>query len=96
MDFLTSVGVSAITLQKVKEYNGEAVVTDLYLNRIKVMEIIKYLSSIGINVVDKLLIYNVDVFLLSVENIKNKIDEYGVYKFVTDINQDYSQISDII
>ena len=32
----------------VKEYNGEAVVTDLYLNRIKVMEIIKYLSSIGV------------------------------------------------
>lgn len=96
MDFLEIVGVPSLTLEKVKEYNGEALLTDLYLNRIEVMEIIKYFHNIGLNVVDNLLVFTVDVFFRDLEEIKIKIQEYGVGKFVTTVNNDYFQITEIL
>ena len=96
MSFLESVGITASTLEKVKEHNGEALLSDLYLNRFDAIEIIKYFNSIGINVIDELLIYAVDVFFKNIDSVILKIQQYGIPKFVETINNDYIEINNII
>lgn len=96
MNFLESVGVTSATLEKVREHNGEALVSDLYLNRIDIKNIIKYFQSIGIKVIDDLLIFVVDLFFKDINEIKAKVEQYGISEFVEEVNNDYFEINKII
>lgn len=93
LDYLKDVNISDTTIEKIKKENNEGSIYDLYCNKIVVIDIINYLREIGINCIDELLIYQVDIFYLSLDELKEMINKRDISEFVRKVNEDFLNIS---
>lgn len=96
IDFLCECGLSKDLLKQIEEANSSANLYNLNCNEYDVVQIINYLTEIGVRNVDDLLIYRIDLFFTSFDLFKEKISKYDKDKIVDLINKDYSVIDKII
>ena len=71
IDFLKMVNISDSTLIEMMKNNNEAILFNLSCNEDDALKIINYMQSIGINDIDDLLIYRIDIFTILFEQFTN-------------------------
>lgn len=95
IDFLKMVNISDSTLIDMMKNNNEAILFNLSCNEDDALKIINYMQSIGINDIDDLLIYRIDIFTILFEQFIKKISKFNIPLLVEYVNSDYTNI-DII
>lgn len=96
MEFLKELNISNETLEKVRSLNGSSIDIDFNCNSKEIIKIINYLKNIGIENIDGLLVEETDIFLNKFNDIKDKIENYGLSKAVNEINNDLVAVEDIM
>ncbi len=94
IEFLKDV-VDDITILKILNNNTEASIFDLSCNKNNCLEIIKYMKEIGIEVIDDLLVYRLDWFLINKEEVVKRFSKYNIPVVVKLINDDYVVIDSL-
>lgn len=90
LEFLKECGISQTVLNKIEEENSSSNLYNLNCNQEEVIKIVQYFTSLGINCIDQLLIYKIDLFFMSFDEINDcfsKQEDLG--NFVELINEDY-------
>ena len=95
IDFLKNVGISDDTLIEMLKNNNETAIFDLSCNEEDAINIINYIKNIGINNMDELLVYRMDIFFLTFEQFVKRLSKFNIPVLVNLINEDYTNI-DII
>lgn len=95
IDFLKKVNISDAVLIDMIKNNNEAILFDLSCNEDDAIEIINYMRNIGITNIDELLIYRVDIFVLTFEQFIKRLSKFNIPVLINLINDDYTKI-DII
>ncbi len=95
IDFLKNVGISDDTLIEMLKNNNETAIFDLSCNEEDAINIINYIKNIGINNIDELLVYRMDIFFLTFEQLVKRLSKFNIPVLVNLINEDYTNI-DII
>ena len=89
MDFLKNNDINII-----KNNNYEDVIKVIIYNKENVCEVIDYLLSIGISVptLAQMLSDRLDLFMMSVDNLKISFDKFNIKNLVTIINDDIANL----
>jgi len=95
IDFLKKANISDIFNSKMKEEYSDSTLFDLSCNEEDCLKIINYLKEIGILNINDLLIYRIDVFKLSLEELVKKFSKFNIPLFVNLINDDFVAIDNI-
>ena len=95
IDFLKNVGISDDTLIEMLKNNNETAIFDLSCYEEDAINIINYIKNIGINNIDELLVYRMDIFFLTFEQFVKRLSKFNIPVLVNLINEDYTNI-DII
>lgn len=97
IDFLKKSGISADTIKRLNETMDRAVLENLCDNEdecIKIIEAMKYIG-ISIGTIEELLLYQIDVFMMSSTKFLNRLKKYNTSSFVQAINNDWLVIKEI-
>jgi len=95
IDFLKEIEIEEEIINEIKKYNNDASIFDLSCNEEDCLKIINYLKEIGILNINDLLIYRIDVFKLSLEELVKKFSKFNIPLFVNLINDDFVTIDNI-
>ena len=95
MDFLLEYGITKDTIKKIKENNEESTCFYCMIHEENVKEVIEYLLSIQIEVIDNLLTDRLELFFLPKEEIKNRFETYNTKVLVQLINEDINVINNV-
>lgn len=95
MDFLLEYGITKDTIKKIKENNEESTCFYCMIHEENVKEVIDYLLSIQIEVIDNLLTDRLELFFLPKEEIKKRFETYNTKVLVQLINEDISVINNV-
>ena len=95
MDFLLEYGITKDTIKKIKENNEESTCFYCMIHEENVKEVIDYLLSIQIEVIDNLLTDRLELFFLPKEEIKNRFKTYNTKILVQLINEDINVINNV-
>ena len=95
MNFLLDYGVDKNTIQKIKENNEPSTVFYSLTLKENVKEVINYLKSIKVEVIDTLLVNRLELFLLPVERIKERFESYNIEVLVQLINEDINVLNNV-
>ena len=90
IDFLKNVGISDDTLIEMLKNNNETAIFDLSCNEEDAINIINYIKNIGINNIDELLVYRMDIFFLTFEQFVKRLSKFNIPVLVNLINEDYT------
>ena len=93
MDFLKELDFTEETILKIKENNIPSVVRQFICDRENASKVIKYLRSVGILVVDDLLIRRLEIFSIDYNRIEKAFEDYNTPVLVALINEDISAIN---
>lgn len=88
MDFLLDCGISEETLRKIVLNNSDEIVIDAEWNIERIYSSIKYLESIGITTIDKLLINRFDIMLRGKDSLEETFSKIEDKKVIELINKD--------
>lgn len=100
-DYLNSTNSNTIDLKiLLRLYSNYSKIAKIGYNKLKryeddALKIINYMQSIGINDIDDLLIYRIDIFTILFEQFIKKISRFNIPLLVEYVNSDYTNI-DII
>lgn len=89
IDFLKEYNISLKVIDMIKKENSGANLYNLSCNQEEIKEIINYLRGLGIICVDELLIYRIDLFFNSLDDIKKRFSKYNINDLVNSLNNDY-------
>ncbi len=92
MDFLKEMGYKSL-LSNIKQSNDEALIYSFICNSNNAKEVINYFQSIGIMVIDQLLVKRLEIFTINIEKIKSAFDNYDLDILVQLINEDINTLS---
>ena len=95
MNFLLDYGVDKNTIQKIKENNEPSTVFYFITLKENVKEVINYLKSLKVEVIDTLLVNRLELFLLPVERIKERFESYNIEVLVQLINEDINVLNNV-
>ena len=95
MNYLLDYGVDKNTIQKIKENNEPSTVFYFLTLKENVKEVINYLKSIKVEVIDTLLVNRLELFLLPVERIKERFESYNIEVLVQLINEDINVLNNV-
>lgn len=95
MNFLLDYGVDKNTIQKIKENNEPSTVFYFLTLKENVKEVINYLKSLKVEVIDTLLVNRLELFLLPVERIKERFESYNIEVLVQLINEDINVLNNV-
>ena len=95
LEFLKKSGIKDSVIYEIEKVNSSANLYNLNCNQDEVIKIIQSLRDIGINCVEKLLIYKIDLFFTSFDDFKCRYIKQDVDKFVKLINEDYMLIEEL-
>lgn len=96
MEFLKELDISNDTIEKVRVLNGSSIDIDFNCNSKEIIKIINYFKNIGIENIDGLLVEETDIFLNKFDDMKDKMENYGLSKAVNEINNDLVAVEDIM
>jgi len=94
MDFLKKYGITDDDINIIKNNNYESVINTIIFNQVNVCSVIDYFVSIGIenSTLAQMLSDRLDLFLKSVDDIKDSLEKYNVSSIVTIINDDIANL----
>lgn len=95
MDFLLEYGITKDTIKKIKDNNEESTCFYCMLHEENVKEVIEYLLSIQVEVIDNLLTDRLELFFLPKEEIKKRFETYNTKVLVQLINEDINVINSV-
>ena len=95
MDFLLEYGITKDTIKKIKENNEESTCFYFMLKENNIKEVIEYLLSINIEVIETLLIDRLELFFIPKEEIKKRFDTYNIEVLVQLINEDINVLNNV-
>ena len=95
IDFLNYVGIDKKTIMEMKQRYTESDLYDLASNQDNCLKIIEYFKNINIKNINILLINELDLFLLTFEEMIKKLAHFNIPIFVDAINNDYLAIEEI-
>lgn len=93
LDFLKELGVLDDTIYRIEMANDRALVFNFICHKDVVCENIEYFKSIGIEVIELLLIYRLEFFLITPEKMRKLFESYDVKTLVQLINEDINAIN---
>ena len=94
MEFLKQLGYTDLDIKDIKDYNYDYIEECIEINQEKVIDIIEYLLSIGIekNTIKELFMYQVGIFFKTKDEIKSSFDEYEIDSIVKSLNYDVNNV----
>lgn len=95
MNFLLDCGITKDTIKKLKENYEESTCFYCLTKQENVKEVIEYLLSIKIEVIDKLLIGRLELFFIPKEKIKKRFENYNLEVLVQLINEDINVLNNV-
>ena len=93
MDFLIDNGISRDVIVEIEDYNDDSLVYNFICNETNVVKVLEYFKSIGIEAINRLLIYKLEVFLIDYKRIIKSFNDYDVSVLVQLINDDINAIN---
>lgn len=93
MDFLIDNGISKDVIVKIEDYNDDSLVYNFICNEANAVKVLEYFKSIGIEAINRLLIYKLEVFLIDYKSIVKAFNNYDVSVLVQLINDDINAIN---
>ena len=88
VDFLKKANISDEVISKMKEEYSDSTLFDLSCNEDDCLKIINYLKELGINNIDDLLLYEIEVFKLKFNDLVKKLSKFNIPLFVNIINEE--------
>lgn len=95
LDFLKECGIKNEIIVSLESKLFDNMQFNLNCNELEIKKIINYFNEIGITCTDDLLLNNIDLFLFTFSQIKEKFDKYDIPKLVELINNDYEVINQL-
>ena len=94
MDYLKKYGLSDDDINIIKNNNYENIINIVIYNKNNVCEVIDYLLSIGIELptLSQILSDRLDLFMKSVDEIRDSFDKFNINNLVTIINDDIANL----
>ncbi len=97
MKFLNELNLDEIIINDIIEHNGDAITTDLDSNYHNVKTNYELLKYLGIKCFEQLLIYEIDIFLIDTDVLKNSLEKINNIKdFIDNVNEDFFYIENLI
>lgn len=96
IDFLEECNISRDTINEINAINYPANIYNFSCHKKEVIDIINYFNSIGLTCIDELLLYKLNIFLLTKEEIANKLNRYLLEEIVKLLNSNYEMIDTIL
>ncbi|MDD5888760.1 MAG: hypothetical protein PUC82_04655 [bacterium] len=93
MDFLKDFGITDEIIYRIEMANDRALVFSFICAKDKVCKNIEYFRSIGIEVIELLLIYRLELFLNDLDKIKSSFANYDIKTLVQLINEDINAVN---
>ena len=93
MDFLIDNGISKDVIVEIVDYNDDSLVYNFICNEANAVKVLEYFKSIGIEAINRLLIYKLEVFLIDYKSIVKAFNNYDVSVLVQLINDDINAIN---
>lgn len=93
MDFLIDNGISRDVVVEIEDYNDDSLVYNFICNETNALKVLEYFKSIGIEAINRLLIYKLEVFLIDYKRIIKSFNDYDVSVLVQLINDDINAIN---
>ena len=93
MNYLREYDITDEVIEKIKKNNDKSIVQKLIYDEINVGNVINYLKSINIEVIDDLLISRPEFFSVDCEKIKKEFNKYNKEVLVNLINEDLNAIN---
>ena len=95
MQFLIENGFKKSTIEKLQEKYDESILDVVSLEEENVKEVINYLKQIGIQNIEDLMIYQIELFTKDIDKIKKHFDKPNQYQMVEKINEDVMNIDKV-
>jgi hypothetical protein len=94
MDFLKNYNLSDDDINIIKNNNYDSIINTVIFNKKYVIEVIDYLISIGIETptLAQMLSDRLDIFMKSVDDVKDAFERYNLSNMVTIINDDIANL----
>lgn len=95
MSFLLEYNISDDTIKKIIENHEESMIFSVLCFKENVLEVIRYLESIYVEVLDELLINRLELFLLPKRKIQERFEKYNIQVLVELINEDINVLNNV-
>lgn len=95
LDFLKEYNISDLTIKKIEKENSRANIYNLSCNKDEVIKILNYFRKLALNCIDELLIYRIELFFNSYEDILNCFSNYDIKDLAIKLNENYMFIDEI-
>ena len=95
MKFLLKYGISKETIEELKATLEDSTIFYFLCSKENVKQVIEYLKSIHVEVIDKLLINRLELFFLPVDKIKECFEAYNIEVLVQLMNEDINVLNNI-
>lgn len=95
LDFLKDYSIDERTIYSLEDTLSDSMLFNINCNELEIEKEINFFREIGINSIDDLLLNNIELFLLTFSEIKNKFEKYDIPRLVELINSDSNVISQI-
>jgi len=92
MNFLKEYGISDSVIDSMIDKYDDSLLSLFMSEEYNVGLVIDYLRTIGVKVVDDLLVNRIELFYIDVMKIKRSFDKFETEKLVESINRDISYI----
>ena len=95
LDFLKEHNIDDEVIKRIEKENSKANIYNLYCNSLEVIKILEYFRRLNINSIFDLLIYRIEIFFNSYEDILELFSKYDINSLVLQINNDFTCIDEI-
>lgn len=93
MDFLRMLNFSEKVINKIELANDKALIFNFICSKENVIKNIEYFRDVGVEVIELLLIYRLELFLIDHEKIKSSFESFEVPTLVQLINEDINAVN---
>lgn len=93
MDFLRELNFSDEVINKIEIANDKSLIFNFICSKDNVIKNIEYLRSIGVEVIELLLVYRIELFLISHVELEKVIETFEVPTLVQLINEDINAVN---
>ena len=95
LDFLKDCGIDDTVIAKIEKENSRANIYNLSCNSSEAIKILEYLKRLNIDCIEELLIYRIELFFNSYDDMLERFSKYDINNLVKRINDDFITIDEI-
>lgn len=97
MNTLLNLNIDNDVIEEIISHNGKSILTDIDGFNNNIRNNLMLLKELGINCINELLIYKMDIFFINYPDLKQKIVNLkDLGKFVDKVNEDFFNIDEIM